>query len=117
MGKCYCNRSCTDKHYYGPRSTEWYNQTRHKGPLSDIYNLEFQNTQPVSKNKNINTNHKQVSVENFKNILSLTDWNDVLGKTITNESYDQFIKKFSLIYDDCFPIKVIEIKTKNLLSP
>ena len=40
----------------------------------------------------------------------------ILGKTITNESYDQFIKNFSLIYDDCFPIKVIEIK-KNLLSP
>ena len=56
-------------------------------------------------------------VENFKNILSLTDVNEVLGKTITNESYDQFIKKFSHIYDDCFPTKVIEIKTKNLLSP
>ena len=24
---------------------------------------------------------------------------------------------FSLIYDDCFPIKVIEIKTKNLPNP
>ena len=58
-----------------------------------------------------------MSVENFKNILSLTDWNDVLGKTITSESYDQFIKKFRLIYDDCFPVKVIEIKTKNLLGP
>ena len=58
-----------------------------------------------------------VSVENFKNILSSTDWNDVSGKTITNEPYDQFIKKFSLIYDDCFPIKVKEIKTKSLLSP
>ena len=56
-------------------------------------------------------------VENFKNILSSTDLNDVLGKTITNESYDQSIKKFSLIYDDCFPIKVKEIKTKNPLSP
>ena len=53
--------------------------------------------------------------ENFKHILSLTDWNDVLGKTITNESYDQFIKKFSLIYDDCFPIKVKEIKTISLV--
>ena len=47
----------------------------------------------------------------------MTDWNDVLGKAITNESYDQFIKQFNLIYDDCFPIKVIEIKTKNILSP
>ena len=46
------------------------------------------------------------------------DWNDALGKTITNESYDQFITKFSLIFDDyCFPIKLIERKTKNLLSP
>ena len=27
--------------------------------LFDIYNLDFKNTQPVSKNKNINTNHKQ----------------------------------------------------------
>ena len=51
-------------------------------------------------------------VENFKNILSSTYWNDVLGKTITNKSYDQFIKKFSLIYDDHFAIKVIEIRQK-----
>ena len=58
-----------------------------------------------------------MSVENLKNIPSSTDWNDVLGKTIANESCDQFIKKFSLIYDDCFPIKVKEIETKNLLSP
>ena len=56
------------------------------------------------------------------NILSSTDWIipfdlTILDKTITNESYDQFIKTFSLIYYDCFPIKIIEIKTKNLLSP
>ena len=116
MGKCYCNRLYTDKHYYGPRFTKRYNQTRHKWPLSDIYNLEFQNTQPVSKNKNINTNHKRNVGRKLQNILSSTDLNDVLGETITNESYDQFIKTFSLIYDDCFPIKVKEIKTKNLLS-
>ena len=54
-----------------------------------------------------------MSVENFKNILSSMDWNDALGETVTNESYDQFIKKFSLIYGDSFPIKVVEIKTKN----
>ena len=80
--------------------------------LSDIYNLEFQNTQPVSKNKIINTNQKRSVGRTLKNILSSTDWKDVLGKTITNESHDQFIKKVSLIYDDCFPIKV-----KNKKSP
>ena len=56
-------------------------------------------------------------VESLKKNLSLTDWNDVLGKTITDESYYQFIKTFNLIYDGCFPIKVKEIKTKNLPSP
>ena len=59
----------------------------------------------------------EVLVESFKKILSSTDWNDVLGKTITDESYDQFIKTFNLIYDGCFPIKAKEIKTKNLPSP
>ena len=39
----------------------------------------------------------EVSVENFKNILSSTDWNDVLGKTITNESYHQFMKNLASI--------------------
>ena len=36
---------------------------------------------------------------------------------ITNESYDEFIKKFSLIYDDYFPTKIKGIRIKNLLSP
>ena len=80
-----------------------------------ILNSKIHNQCPKSKilTRIIN----EVSVENFKNIFSSIDWNDGLGKTITNESYDQFITKFSLIYDDyCFPIKVIERKTKNLLS-
>ena len=84
-------------------------------PIFTILNSKIHNQCPKTK---ISTRTiKEVLVENLKNILSLTDWNDALGKTITNESYDQFIKKFSLIYDDCFPIKVKEIKTKNLLSP
>ena len=71
----------------------------------------------MSKNKDINTNHKQSVGRKLQNILSTTDWNDVLGTTVTNESYDQFIKRLSLICDGCFSIKLIEIKTKNLLSP
>ena len=84
-------------------------------PIFTILNSKIHNQ--CTKTKISTQTINEVSVENFKNILSSTDWNDVLGKTITNESYDQFIKRFSLIYDDCFPIKVIEIKTKNLLSP
>ena len=84
-------------------------------PIFTILNSKINNQCPKTKLSTGTIN--EVSVENFKNILSSTDWNGLLGKTITNESYDQFIKTFSLIYDECFPIKVIEIKTKNLLSP
>ena len=80
-------------------------------PIFTILNSKIHNQCP--KTKILTRTINEESVENFKNILSLTDWNDVLSKTITNESYDQFIKKFSLNYDDCFPIKVIEIKTKK----
>ena len=80
-----------------------------------ILNSKIHNQCPKTKISTQTIN--EVSGENFKNNLSSTDWNDVFVKTITNESYDQFIKTFSLIYDDCFPRKVIEIRTKNLLSP
>ena len=44
---------------------------------SKIYNLSL-------KTKISTRTINQVSVEKFKNILSSTDLNDVLGKTITN---------------------------------
>ena len=84
-------------------------------PIDTIWNSKIHSQCPKTKISTQTIN--EVSVEDFKNIFSSMDWNDVLGKTITNESYNQFIKKYNLIYDDCFPIKVIEIKTKNLLSP
>ena len=83
-------------------------------PIFTIWNCKI-HTQ-CSKTKISAQTINEVSVENFKNIFSSTDWNDALVKTITNESYE-FIKKFSLIFDDCFPIKVIEIETKNPLNP
>ena len=75
-----------------------------------ILNSKIHNQCPITKISTQTIN--EVSGENFKNNLCSTDWNDVFVKTITNESYDQFIKTFSLIYDDCFPIKV-----KNKKSP
>ena len=80
---------------------------------SRIHKIDNQCPKTKTSTRTIN----DVLVENFKNIISSTDWYNVLGKKITNKSFDQLIKKFSLIYHDCFPIKVIEINTKNLLSP
>ena len=62
-------------------------------PIFTILNSKIHNECPKTKISTQTINEE--SVENFKNILSLTDWNDVLGKTITNESYEQFIKSLA----------------------
>ena len=84
-------------------------------PIFTNLNSKIHNQCP--KTKPLAGTINEVLGKKFKNILSSVVWNGVLGKTITNESYDQFIKMFSFIYDDCFPKKVIQIKIKNLLSP
>ena len=61
-------------------------------PIFTILNSKIHNQCTKTK---ITQTINEVSVENFKNILSSTDWNDVLDKTITNESYDKFIKKLA----------------------
>ena len=49
-------------------------------PIFTILNSKIHNQCPKTKISTRTIN--EVSVENFKNILSSTDWNDVLGKTI-----------------------------------
>ena len=80
-------------------------------PIFTILNSKIHKQCPKTKISTRTIN--EVLIEKFKNILSSMDWYDLLRKTITNESYDQFIKNFNLIYDDCFPIKNIEIKNKK----
>ena len=51
-------------------------------PIFTILNSKIHNQCPKTKISTRTLN--EVSVGNFKNILSSMDWNDVLGKTITN---------------------------------
>ena len=51
-------------------------------PIFTILNSKIHSQCPKTKISTRTIN--KVSVENFKNILSSTDWNDVLGKTTTN---------------------------------
>ena len=46
-----------------------------------------------------------------------TDWSFILDIQDSNQAYNIFLKQFLIIYNSCFPMKTIEIKRKNLLSP
>ena len=55
--------------------------------------------------------------ENFKLLLQRTDWSFFKESSCPNLNYNRFIEYFSQLYDQCFPIKKIKIKRKDLLSP
>ena len=57
------------------------------------------------------------SVTEFKNELANTNWNDVTKTTCPNESYNNFLKEFSRIYEKHFPVKEVTLKTKGIISP
>ena len=56
-------------------------------------------------------------INNFRTRLSNINWSDVLKLKNPNDSYNLFIKIFSKLYVEFFPLKTIKIKKKSLLSP
>ena len=76
--------------------------------------------------KNINNTTKNIVItkrvfsemnkENFKNELHLTEW-DVDSSKDTNILFEKFSNTFSTLYEKHFPLKKINIKSKDLNSP
>ena len=57
------------------------------------------------------------NISQFKETLSTTDWSPVISLENPNHAYDNFLKMFKNAYDTHFPLKTIEIKRKDFLSP
>ena len=75
--------------------------------------LEQSNIKNIVIKRDINEN----SIEHFKFLFNSIDWNLVTQTSTPNDSYNIFLDKFVQIYDQAFPERKIEIKTKNLISP
>ena len=58
-----------------------------------------------------------VKLREFKEALAYIDWNSVLNYNDPNSAYNEFLKIVMKHYDTFFPIKRIQIKTKNFSSP
>ena len=57
------------------------------------------------------------SIQRFKCRLNYINWCFLENISCTNKAYEQFLRIFSEIYDEVFPIKTIKVKNKDLLSP
>ena len=49
-------------------------------------------------------NHSDENVARFKKRLSMVNWSEILDGVDAYSDYDNFIKKFSEVYDECIPL-------------
>ena len=57
------------------------------------------------------------SIQEFRDILSEVDWENLYSITNPNDTYEYFLKVFSGIYDLAFPLKTFSVKKKTLQNP
>ena len=58
--------------------------------------------------------HSDDNVAKFKNSLSSVNWSEILNGVDSNTDYDNFIKKFTKVYDECIPLKKSKINRKTI---
>ena len=58
--------------------------------------------------------HSDDHVAKFKNSLSSVNWSGILNGVDANSDYDNFIKKFTEVYDECIPLKKSKINRKTI---
>ena len=58
--------------------------------------------------------HSDDNVAKFKNSLSSVDWSEILSGVDAKSDYDNFIKKFTEVYDECIPLKKSKINRKTI---
>ena len=57
------------------------------------------------------------SIQEFRDILSEVDWENLYSITNPNDAYEYFLKVSSGIYDLAFPLKTFSVKKKTLQNP
>ena len=61
---------------------------------------------------------KNVSnVNKFKDELQTVNWSEVRESSDPSTAYDIFLRKYTDIYNNCFPLKKVKIKNNGLTKP
>ena len=54
------------------------------------------------------------SMEYFKTIFNITDWDLLTQALLGNDSHNMFLRSFIKVYDQALPKRKIKVKQKNL---
>ena len=82
-------------------------------PIFHIHKLNNENFKENKKVKHIRKNDEH-SMESFISNLDCTDWRKCKNNEDPNIYYNNFIKKFTNIHNNCFPFKKIKLKSKSI---
>lgn len=55
----------------------------------------------------------KIAIEKFNNLIAEVDWNDVMSSDDTKNAYSLFHRKFSCLYDECFPLRYVKLGYKD----
>lgn len=59
----------------------------------------------ANENSSYHRNYSQRNLDNFINAISVVNWDSLIHKENSRESFTSFYQKFRKTYDNCFPIK------------
>ena len=57
------------------------------------------------------------NVSKFKDELQTVNWSEVRDSSDPSSAYDVFLRKYTDIYNKCFPLKKVKIKNNGLTKP
>ena len=57
------------------------------------------------------------NVSKFKDELQTMNWSEVRDSSDLSSAYDIFLRKYTDIYNKCFPLKKVKIKNNGLTKP
>ena len=100
------------------QSTIVVNNTTDHMPTILSINLDVSTPKPCGKAFTYKRNHCNVNINKFKQLLSDVKWDEFLDNKNANEDYDKFIERFTMLYDECIPMKKCFVnRRKDPLSP
>lgn len=97
-----------------------YGLSDHLPIIMFIHKTVPQATELVNEDKeptNMTRSINPTTLEQFRLIISNTNWDSVFSAITANEAYNEFLNIFKNIYDKCFPYKQIKQFKKKTASP
>ena len=104
-------------HFYSNATSPNYDSVIIISDVADHFGTFYASRKYSSKNLPTYTQMKQVTISNFKQLLSSTDFNSVLSDECPNSAYNTFLHIYKHAYNKAFPLKKCQNITQIYQAP